>query len=214
MLFELHGGINTFDLWSALKSSTAIRSIIDHPGSSLFSATYWLCILTACKIGETIYKCRTCQSEYQAAPEVCEECHNRNSQKHAGHDWARLTCVPSTDIPDDREIQLQNWWRCAFPGCGLGMCMNTSLHILTSIIQTTLTDTVTGPQVEWQHKHPDAVICIGDAVADFQRQTVPLGCPKTALQRMRLKDPPNATNMKCDICLKGSSSTPLKTSIR
>lgn len=73
-----------------------------------------------------------------------------------------------------------------------------------------LTDTVTGPQVEWQHKHSDAVLCIGDAVADFLRQAVPAACAKTALQRMLLKDPPNATkNMKCDICLKGQFTTHL-----
>lgn len=69
----------------------------------------------------------------------------------------------------------------------------------------TLTSTVTGPQLDWHHRHPEAVLCIGDAVADHFRTIVPLGCDKTAISRMRLKDPPNAVdNMKCDICIKGS----------
>ena len=66
-----------------------------------------------------------------------------------------------------------------------------------------LTNVVSGPGVDWQHRHPEAMLCIGDALADSLRKSVPLGCDKTALKRFRLKDPPNNSGMGCDICSKG-----------
>lgn len=153
------------------------------------------------------YKCRTCSSEYHAAQELCEDCYNRESQRHLGHDFARMAIRRVTDMPDDLEAQLQNSWRCAFPGCGFGKYWRHGLilHYECTIRRrgTTLTSTVTGPQVDWQHKHPEGVLCVGDAVIEFCRKMAPSNCTKTAIMRMRLKDPPNATPIKCNICMKG-----------
>lgn len=161
------------------------------------------------KIGETIYKCRTCISQYQAAQELCESCNNRGSQEHAGHDIGRLVIRRATDMPDDFDIQCQNCWRCAFPGCGHGMYRKplcySALDTYSISLRTTLTSIVTGPQLDWRHRHPEAVLSIGDALADRCRWIAPSECAKTELVRLRLKDPPNATDtLKCGICIKGS----------
>ena len=133
------------------------------------------------KLGHTIYRCQTCMNEYHYAQEMCERCKNRESQTHAGHDIRRLVIRRVTDMPDDIDSQTDTWWRCATPGCG---------H-------------TTGPQIDWQHKHPEGILCIGDAMADRMRKTVPWSCVKTVTtDRQRLKDPPNATKMACDICMK------------
>ena len=52
--------------------------------------------------------------------ELCGGCYAADSQKHRGHEIAQLMIQRVTDIPDDGEVQLKNWWRCSFPGCNLG----------------------------------------------------------------------------------------------
>lgn len=53
--------------------------------------------------------------------ELCGQCYAVNSQKHQGHEIAKLTIQRVTDMPDDQDVQLQNWWRCSFPACNLGI---------------------------------------------------------------------------------------------
>ena len=132
------------------------------------------------KLGETVHRCQTCYIEYHNAQELCENCNLQVADTHKGHDIKHLTLQRVDDMPDDQASQAESWWRCAFPGCG---------HI-------------TGPHRDWQHKHSHTVLCIGGALANYQRKTVPLECTKTVMARLRLKNPPNPSNMSCDICLK------------
>ena len=56
--------------------------------------------------------------------EVCEGCYAADSQRHQGHEFARLTLQRVTDVPDDEAVQINNWWRRNFPGCNLGMSLS------------------------------------------------------------------------------------------
>ena len=61
-----------------------------------------------------------------------------------------------------------------------------------------------GPIIDWQHRHPDGILNVGEAMLDWYRKTVPNQCLKIAVGRMRQQDPPNATEMKCDLCSRGT----------
>lgn len=132
------------------------------------------------KVGETLYLCRTCQREYNSSMELCTGCYAVESQKHQGHEFGRLIVQRVTDMPDDLQVQVKNWWRCSFPGCRL----------------------VTGPSVEWLHIHAEARLCVGDAIIDQCRESAGQQCLKTFSYRSRFTDPANPTNMKCRVCLK------------
>ena len=60
-------------------------------------------------------------AEYQYAQVHCENCYHTALKRHPGHDFARLYLQRTNDFPDDHDAQAENWWRCAFPGCGRGM---------------------------------------------------------------------------------------------
>lgn len=75
---------------------------------------------------------------------------------------------------------------------------------------TLLTETVTGPSIEWMHRHTEARLCLGDALIDHCHQNVPRTCAKTLSYRRRLIEPANSTTMACYMCQKrkpASSST-------
>lgn len=151
------------------------------------------------KVGESLYLCRTCLREYNSSMELCVGCYTAESKKHHGHEFAQLMVQRATDMPDDQAAQLKNWWRCNFPGCNLGKyCPQSRLPLDVS-----LTQTVTGPSVEWLHKHAEARLCLGDAMIDQCRENAGQQCLKTFSYRSRLTGPANPTNMKCQICLIG-----------
>ncbi len=161
------------------------------------------------KIGDTIYLCRTCHREYNSSMELCDDCYAVDLQKHQGHEYAQLKIERVTDMPDDLLAQVNNWWRCSFPGCNLGGCFS-SISVGLAI---SLNSSVTGPSIEFQHKHPEARLCLGDALIDSCRQSTGLGCIKTFSYRNRLTEPANPTNMKCNVCVKRERCVPLPTSL-
>ena len=61
---------------------------------------------------------------------------------------------------------------------------------------------VTGPSVEWLHRHTEARLCLGDALLDFFHESTGQQCVKTFSYRSRLPEPVNPTNMKCKVCSK------------
>ena len=85
------------------------------------------------KVGESIYLCRTCQREYNSSMELCNECYKADSQNHQGHEFAKLMVQRVTDMPDDYDAQVSNWWRCNFPGCNLSMCFPPSPIMLARL---------------------------------------------------------------------------------
>ena len=155
-------------------------------------------ILSAIKVGETLYLCRTCSREYNSSMELCRGCHTADSSKHHGHEIAQLIIQRTTDMPDDKDIQLKNWWRCSFPGCNLGIF----LRLKYLPLDVSLTNVVTGPSVEWLHKHAEAQLCMGDALLDFMRESAGQNCVKTYSYRSRLAEPANPTGRICKICYK------------
>ena len=169
------------------------------------------------KVGESLYRCRTCLREYNASMELCEGCYAADSQKHPGHEFARLMTQRVTDMPDDAEAQINNWWRCNFPGCNLGMFLSP-IAVPRFPPDLSLTDPVTGPTLEWLHRHAEARLCMGDALIDSARETAGQLCLKTFSYRNRVPDSANPTNMTCKICLKGKPLVPLfnihKTSLK
>ena len=76
---------------------------------------------TALKIGEIVYRCRTCYKEYQMPQELCTDCFVKLSPLHASHEFGRLLLQKANDMPDDIQIQQNICWQCADPGCGRGM---------------------------------------------------------------------------------------------
>lgn len=61
---------------------------------------------------------------------------------------------------------------------------------------------VTGPSVEWLHRHTEARLCLGDALLDSCRENAGQQCVKTFSYRSRLPEPVNPTNMECKVCSK------------
>ncbi len=88
---------------------------------------------TVNKVGESIYLCRTCQRGFNSAMELCIACYTADSKNHQGHEFARLIVQRVTDMPDDYDVQVSNWWRCSFPGCNLSMCLPASPIILARL---------------------------------------------------------------------------------
>lgn len=131
------------------------------------------------KLGECIYSCRTCRREYNTAQEICQECFVAVQTKHHGHEFGSMLLHYVNEGSDDADSQFRRWWRCTAPGCNL----------------------VVGPTVEWLHRHPDARLCIGDALMDHYRKCVWKDCPKTYQYRSQLRDPANpAEKMTCSYC--------------
>lgn len=132
--------------------------------------------------------------------ELCEGCYAADSQKHPGHEFARLMAQRVTDMPDDLQAQINNWWRCNFPGCK-GMFLSP-IAVARFPSDLSLTDPVTGPTIEWLHRHAEARLCMGDALIDNARQNTGQSCLKTFSYRNRVPDSANPTKMTCIICLK------------
>lgn len=143
--------------------------------------------------------CRTCKREYNSDTGLCNGCYAADSPKHQGHEFARCMIQRVTDMPDDKDIQLSHWWRCNFPGCDLSTCYP---HY-RSPLRISLTVTVTGPSMEWLHKHAESRLCMGDALIDHCRNSASQQCLKTFPYRSRLTEPADPTKMKCNICFKG-----------
>ena len=61
---------------------------------------------------------------------------------------------------------------------------------------------VTGPSVEWLHRHTEARLCLGDALLDSCRENAGQSCIKTFSYRSRLPEPVNPTSMECKVCSK------------
>ena len=61
---------------------------------------------------------------------------------------------------------------------------------------------VTGPSVEWLHKHAEARLCLGDALLDSCRENAGQQCVKTFSYRSRLPEPVDPTNLQCKVCSK------------
>ena len=118
--------------WALMLRSRS-SSLIGFLGPvSYLNHYYWLriselIICAALKIGETLYTCRTCKLEYNDSMDICENCYPEESEKHAGHEMVRLAITRVTNMPDDKVVQLNNWWRCSSPGCNAG----ASLSFLT-----------------------------------------------------------------------------------
>lgn len=65
--------------------------------------------------------------------ELCGQCYAVDSQKHQGHEIGKLMIQRNTDLPDDQDVQLQNWWRCSFPACNLGIPIPPILEALARL---------------------------------------------------------------------------------
>lgn len=157
------------------------------------------------KVGDSIYLCRTCSREYNHSTEICGRCYAAESQKHQSHEFAKLMVQRVTDLADDPDVQIKNWWRCTFPGCNLGRPSDPSYMPFSD----SLTDVVTGPSIEWLHRHTEARLCLGDALMDFCRVNSSHQCFKTFSYRSRLTEPSNSTSIKCGVCRKGKPPVPL-----
>ena len=72
-----------------------------------------------------------------------------------------------------------------------------------SLLQArSLTETVTGPSIEWLHIHPQARLCVGDALLDNVSRAACHTCFKCFTYRNRLREPSDPTDMACQYCTK------------
>lgn len=60
----------------------------------------------ACQVGDTLYICKTCGSDFDAPTSLCESCFNTEDSEHRKlHSFFRVTTKRAQGLPDDREAQ-------------------------------------------------------------------------------------------------------------
>ena len=63
----------------------------------------------ACQVGDILYICKTCGSDFDAPTSFCENCFNADEFGHGKmHSFFRVTTERAQNLPDDREVQLHD----------------------------------------------------------------------------------------------------------
>ena len=63
-------------------------------------------LIAACQVGDVLYICKTCRTDFDAVTSLCESCYNAEDVEHKSfHSFFRVVSKRAEGLPDDREVQ-------------------------------------------------------------------------------------------------------------
>jgi len=129
--------------------------------------------------GNTLYFCKTCNIENDAAFELCDGCISEENPEHlSNHVFFRVKIERGEELPDNIQAQCNQLWHCR--ECSF----------------------IGGPEFPVSHQHLELGMRIGNAMIDELRRRIFAECVKNKLKVHRMPNPPNHTTAKCMICNK------------
>lgn len=144
------------------------------------------------KTGGTVHRCLTCLKAYGCSQLLCSQCADQEIAQHKDHQIRQIS-IYSTETVTDASLntvgqcidkETEKVWRCMFPKCKMGL------------------GDFNAP-AQWLHPCRWPIFWeIGDFLASSLRVEASKRCVKTRLYRLKLQDPPNATDFTCFICEK------------
>ena len=99
---DVHGVLN--HCFKCAKGGSALHPIVSYNDAKRYTADI--------QVGDTLYICKTCGTDFDATVSLCERCFNAEDPDHRKlHSFFRVVTMCAQGLPDDREVQARELYK-------------------------------------------------------------------------------------------------------